>query len=245
MVHLIVVVTALLTGIAANIESTGSIGGLVKDKSTQEPLPGVNVVIVGTKRGSATNLDGEFLIDNVRIGVHRIKITMIGYNSVSKDITVYPDIKTVLNANLIISAIPVKGVVVSGEKTADKTSVSTQILSGKKLRGLHGIVEDPMKVLHTLPGIAGVTGGEEFAGIICVRGGNPDENLYLLDWAKVHWPWHMGGMKSFFNSELIENIELLTGGFPAKYGDALSSVVNVTTRAGKRDRIHSKANLRV
>ncbi|MCK4814911.1 TonB-dependent receptor plug domain-containing protein, partial [bacterium] len=134
-------------------------------------------------------------------------------------------------------------VVVSGEKIADKTSVSTQILSGEKLRGLHGIVEDPMKVLHTLPGIAGVTGGEEFAGIICVRGGNPDENLYLLDWAKVHWPWHMGGMKSFFNSELIEDIELLTGGFPAKYGDALSSVVNVTTRAGKRDRIHSKANL--
>jgi hypothetical protein len=227
----------------AHSSSAGSIAGAVRDATTERPLAWVNIVVAGTQLGAATNEVGEYVIHHVPAGAHEVTISMMGYESVEEEVLVQADSTARLDVLLTPTTIPLRGVVVSGERTAEETSVSTQILDKEDLVTLQGIAEDPMKVLHTLPGIAGVTGGEEFAGVICVRGGDPEENLYLLDWAKVHWPWHMGGMKSFFNSELIEDIELLTGGFPAKYGGALSSVVNVTTREGRRDGIHGKANL--
>lgn len=78
--------------------------------------------------------------------------------------------------------------------------------------------------------------------IIIFKGGDPTENLFLLDQTKVHWPWYFGGMKSIFNSEVIDRIELLTGGFPPRYGECLSSVLNVTTREGNREHFLGKAS---
>lgn len=237
---LAVVLSLVLTHGAGEAGEDGSIVGRVTDAGTGDPLAGANVVLVGTREGAAAGSDGEYTITEIAAGTYLVRATVIGYEPGETEVTVEPDGSHRLDFALVEAAIPLPEIVVRAERLADPTSVSAQALSGEELRGIHGLLEDPIRSLHTLPGIST---GEEFAAWLCVRGGSPYENLYLLDLAPMHWPWHFGGMKSLFNSDMVEKIELLTGGFPAKYGDKLSSVVNITTREGSRDRLRGRATV--
>ena len=108
-------------------------------------------------------------------------------------------------------------------------------LTKRMLTSRHGLMEDPIRVIQTMPGVTAQ--GDLFsASQIYIRGGAPEENLFLLDWVRVYWPWYFGGIKSIYNTDIVETAELLTGGFPPKYGNALSSVLSVTTREGNRER---------
>lgn len=218
----------------------GSIEGIVKDMKTDEPLIGANIVIVGTYQGAAVDQSGHFVISNISAGTYNIEASMIGYTTVARKVTVAEGQKITLIFLLEETVIEQPGIIISAEKLIEKTAVSAQAIPGVDLRKSHGIIEDPMHALTAMPGIAI---GEEFATWLCVRGGAPNENLWLLDWVPVYWPYHFGGMKSVFNSEMIENLELYTGGFPPKFGDKLSSIINITSREGTKDSFKGKANL--
>ncbi len=219
---------------------TGSVKGVVRDSETGEPLIGVNVVVLNTQLGAATNHNGEFSVINVPVGEHTVQATMIGYEPTTRQVIVSVDRPTILAFDLQVTAIPQPGVVVSAERLIEKTSVSAQSMDRPRLMRAHGVLEDPMRSVLAMPGFSS---GDEFATWLCVRGGAPNENLWLLDWVPVYWPYHFGGMKSVFNTDMIEHLELYTGGFPAKYGDKLSSVVNITTREGSRERMRGKGLL--
>lgn len=125
-------------------------------------------------------------------------------------------------------------VVITADRLNQRNTVSEIVIRKQTLKSNHGLLEDPLRVVSMMPGVA--RGGDLFSpSQIYVRGGAPEENLFLNNNAKIYFPYYFGGQKSVFNSDVVENVELLTGGFPAKYGNALSSVLNVTTRDGKRD----------
>lgn len=218
----------------------GYVEGIVKDKKTNEYLVGANVVVLGTRLGAAADHNGCFFIDHIPEGTHQLEASMVGYKPVTKEIFISEHTKVNIIFLLEETVISQPGVVVSAERLIEKTSVSAQSISGPKLRKIHGIAEDPMRSLLAIPGISA---GEEFTSWLCVRGGAPNENLWLLDWVPVYWPFHFGGMKTVFNSEMIENVELYTGGFPPKFGDKLSSVINITTKEGSKERFTGKGNL--
>jgi outer membrane receptor protein involved in Fe transport len=222
-------------------EERGSIYGLVSDKDNEEPLIGVNILVLGTTLGASTDNKGYYIIQNVPVGQQEIIIRMMGYQSETLNVEVLKNKAVSLNAILEEKVINLPGVVISGEKLVERSAVSDHALEGEALILREGHMQDPIRVMPTLPGITS-TGGLFSSSHLYVRGGNPDENLFLLDWTPVDWPWHFGGMKSVFNSYVIEDVELQTGGFPAKYGNALSSVLNITTREGNREKFSGIAS---
>ena len=227
---------------AAFGQTTGQISGIVTDKATQEPLAGVKIVIVETTLETTTGEDGSYKLIHVPPGQYEIKTSRIGYESVSLRITVSPNRDTKFNISLKESIISLPRVVVSSEKLVERTSVSDIALTKRMLQSRHGLMEDPLRVIHTMPGV--MTQGDLFSSSqIYIRGGAPEENLFLLDWVRVYWPWYFGGIKSVYNTDIVETAELLTGGFPAKYGNALSSVLSVTTREGNRERVSGDLSL--
>ena len=221
---------------AAFGQTTSQVSGIVTDEATQEPLAGVKIVIVETTLETMTGKDGSYKLIDVPPGQYEIKISRIGYESVSLSATVSLNEGAKLDISLSESIISMPKVVVSSEKLAERTSVSDMALTKRMLQSRHGLIEDPIRVIQTMPGVT--TLGDLFSpSQIYIRGGAPEENLFMLDWVRVYWPWYFGGMKSIYNTDIVETVELLTGGFPAKYGNALSSVLSITTREGNRERI--------
>jgi outer membrane receptor protein involved in Fe transport len=215
-------------------EKTGAVYGSVVDEKTGEVLIGVNLLVDGTLLGAASDYNGYYIIEDIPIDSQKIVVRMMGYETDTFHVKIMKNKAFELNIGLKKEIIDLPGVVVSGEKLIERSAVSDHVLKGKSFILREGPMQDPIKVIHTLPGVAAM--GDIFSpGLLYVRGGGPDENLFLLDWSSVEWPWHFGGMKSVFNSDIIEDIELQTGGFPAKYGNALSSVFNITTREGNRE----------
>lgn len=167
---------------------------------------------------------------------------MIGYETVQIPIQIGADEEVKVNIGMKGVVLEVPEVVIVAERLVEGASVSDVSFAQRRIESKDGLMEDPTKIIETMPGVA--SSGDLFSGSqLFVRGGAPEENLFLLDWARVHWPWYMGGMKSIFNSQIIEKMELLTGGFPPKYGQALSSVLSITTRDGRRDRIGGGASI--
>ncbi|NQX98764.1 MAG: TonB-dependent receptor plug domain-containing protein, partial [Flavobacteriales bacterium] len=112
----------------------------------------------------------------------------------------------------------------------DRTTVSDVVLSQKELNMVTGFANDPLNTVATLPGISskgGVLGSRQ----LFVKGGDANEALYFLDNAPVYWPWYFFG-KSVFNVETIEKAEILTGGFPASYGNSMSAIFNMKSKDG-------------
>lgn len=236
------VIMTLIAQDAAVGANTGSLYGAVIDGATVKPLTGVSIMLIGTKSGAASDASGHFRIADVPSGSYNVVAGMIGYKSDTFLVKIEPEKTTELKIALEPRPVSLPSVVVSGERLAERSCVSDHLIERRTVLLREGQMQDPIRVIQTLPGITSL--GDLFMpSQIYVRGGGPEENLFLLDWTKVHWPWYFGGMKSVFNSEIIDRIELLTGGFPVKYGECLSSVLNVTTRDGNREHVSGNVSV--
>ncbi|UCE07909.1 MAG: TonB-dependent receptor plug domain-containing protein, partial [bacterium] len=131
---------------------------------------------------------------------------------------------------------------VSGERPLvnKQPEVSSQMLQRRELTGVSGAFEDVTRTVQTLPGVVSQA---DFSGRMYVRGGRPDENIVLLDRTFIYEPYHLGGMVSIFNPDLIDRVEFYAGGFPASYGNAMSSILMVTNQKGKKEDLTGKFSL--
>lgn len=228
--------------------STGSISGEMRDNVTQQPLPFANIVVEGTNIGTVTNDQGYFNIKNVAGGTYSLKATMIGYRTaVRSDVVVLPKRNTTVNIDLGSSAIEVEGVSVTADyfQKPQETTVSFKSLLPEEIRRSPGSAEDIFRVMQSLPGVA--TAGGKSAQLI-VRGGSPDENLTLLDNVEIYNPIHFArtgesmGIISIINPSLLKEVDFMTGGFPAKYGDKMSSVFEMNMKDGNKEMMNSDLN---
>jgi hypothetical protein len=198
-------------------------------------------MLVGTNSGASTNDNGYFVVKNIPIGVYQLKVSYIGYNNFIND-----DVQVVLNRNtniqieLVPSQVEVDEVVVTGGyfQKPTESAVSYRTLSSQEIRRSPGSAEDIFRVMQSLPGVA--TAGGKSAQLI-VRGGSPDENLTLLDNIEIYNPIHFArtgesmGIISIINPSLLKEVNFMTGGFPAKYGDKMSSVFDMTMVDGNKE----------
>lgn len=215
----------LIIIIGLNCNAQFHISGVISDRQTSEHLIGANIIESGNTNGTASDNAGYFslIIKNATV-----KVSFIGYNE--ELITVYSD--TLLQITLSPGA-ELNEVLVKGRQTHLFNVASISLSELKKLPSLGG-QPDVLKALQTLPG---VETGQEGSSRLNVRGGSPGENLYLIDKVPLIYVNHLGGFLSVFNPEMINNIELYKGGFPAQYGGKLSSVVNITQREGNRSKM--------
>lgn len=217
----------------AGAQSTYTVTGTVADEHG-EPLIAATVYLQESSYGTSTNFNGTFEIGGLTSGSYVLIASLIGYQTenIPMEITDHD-----LSYSIVLKekAIDLEGVEVVAERIIERTTVSNISFGAQTLKTSQGLTEDPLRTLATLPGI-GWQGDLFSPSQIYVRGGAPDENLFLMDNNQVYFPWYFGGQKSIFNTDAVENIELLTGGFSAAYGNHMSSVMNVKTRSGDFNR---------
>lgn len=248
---LIVFTLSILTGEIMGQSTSGIISGEVRDAITKQPLPGANIIIVGTNIGAASDVNGYYVIKNVAAGKYTLRSSMMGYEPPAyADLIINPN----RNHSVVFELRPAAMEMNEINVTADYFSkpvenpVSFRSITPEEIRRSPGSAEDIFRVMQSLPGVA--TAGARSAQLI-VRGGSPDENLTLIDNIEVYNPIHFArtgesmGIISIVNPALLQKVDFLTGGFPVKYSDKMSSVFDMTLRDGNKEVFNTDANLNI
>lgn len=219
---------------------TKTISGYVSDSQTGEALIGVNLWSPDLKLGTATNVYG-FYSFTLPEGKHVLRLTYLGYANRDFEINLIQNISS--NFELIASENMLNEVDViasEGARMQEQVQMSKMEVPIKQLKSLPAILGevDIMKTLQLLPGVQ--SGGEGTSGLY-VRGGSPDQNLILLDGVPIYNVNHLFGFFSVFNADAISNVSLTKGGFPARYGGRLSSVLEINMKEGNLREFHGDA----
>lgn len=217
-----------------------TICGVVSDAASGELLPAANVWL-NTGIGTVTNNYGFFSITTTQPSVI-LNASYVGYSTYNQTITISKD--TVVNIK-ISSDNQIEEVLVT-DNSAKSRLQSPQFnianISMKEIAQLPTLLgeHDILRAMHTMPGIG--SGGDGMTGLY-VRGGSPDQNLILLDGAPVYNANHLFGFLSVFNAEAIKSVTVLKGGFPARYGGRLSSVLDIQMKEGNSNETHGMASI--
>ncbi|MCD6659945.1 MAG: TonB-dependent receptor [Lentimicrobium sp.] len=217
------------------------ISGYVRETGSRELLPGVNIYVPELKTGTVTNNYGFYSL-SLPSGTHRITYSFVGYQPVVKDIIVNKN----LNIDIeLTSSILLEDIVISAEKAervSESNRMSTISMPVSQIRYVPALLgeKDVFKVLQLMPG---VQKGSEGSSGLYVRGGGPDQNLIILDDAPVYNAFHLFGFFSIFNGDALKSVELTKGGFPARYGGRLSSVVEMTMKDGNKQKFAGEAGI--
>ena len=223
-----------------------SISGFIYDKASGEGLFGANVYLKSINRGAVTNVSGYYVIPKIPSGSHELTISYVGYKSLSAKIVISANEEKDFDAKLEQEDIQGSEIVVRADSTKiiDKLfnkPVSKIDLSPSQIAKVPRVIEaDLLRTLQTLPGIVPLS---DFSSAIYVRGGTPDQNLFMVDGTDVYNPEHAFGLFSTFNTDAIKKVEVYKGGFGAEYGGRLSSVINITNKDGNRNNFEGQAQM--
>lgn len=234
-------VVMLMTGIMSFAQGDNSIKGFVYEKSNGEPMMFANVFLKGTTFGSTTDINGYFSITRVPDGEYIITVTMVGYDTIAEKVSVKG--QQILNKKFSMSeaSIQLEAVSITADKIEARTETKTSVvnITPKTITKIPtvGGQADLAQYLQVLPGVV-FTGDQ--GGQLYIRGGAPIQNKVLLDGMIVYNPFHSIGLFSVFDTDIIRNAEVYTGGFGAEYGGRVSSVMDIITRDGNKKRISGK-----
>jgi hypothetical protein len=237
---------------AAEKERSGSILGVVVDDTKQAPLALVVVTVDDIGRSAETSSEGRFELQDIPAGSHRLLVTRTGYlPKIETDVVVTQGRDTLITIRMqpalkLSEAVDVQA---SSFARSRDTGTSTFNMSYEELRRAPGAFGgDVTRLVQSLPGLVA---RDDMRNDIVSRGGSPAENLVLLDGIEVPGLSHFGSLEaatggiSMVNAELVGDVSFMAGGFPAQYGDRLSSVLEVWLREGNRRRFASEFDLSV
>ncbi|GAA4447778.1 TonB-dependent receptor [Nibrella saemangeumensis] len=220
-----------------------TVSGYVREQGSQEALIGVSVYLPGTATGTTTNTYGFYSLTLPAQDSLALTFSFVGYEPITRTVGLRRN--TELNIQLTPGR-TLTEVVVRSSRAEEKVSESAQmsqveipVAQIKKIPALLG-EKDVLKVLQLMPGVQ--KGSEGSTGIY-VRGGGPDQNLIILDDAIVYNANHLFGFFSVFNGDALKSVELTKGGFPARYGGRLSSVIEMNMKDGNKEGIHGEGGI--
>ena len=218
---------------------SGIITGHIEDKDTGEPIIGANVIVKGTYKGTASDVEGNFRISGLSPGAYDLSISTIGYK-----IQLYTGVKIIdgitNNLNIIMESTTLalgQEVVVVGKKSLfepELTSSLRHIDSKEISKKMANSIDDLLE---------GQTGVVKVDNEIHIRGGRADENLYIIDGVSIKDPLSGKNYGVFLSTDVIEELEVITGGFNAEYGQAMSGIIEVKTKEGGK-KYHGSVSLK-
>jgi outer membrane receptor for ferrienterochelin and colicin len=219
-----------------------TISGYIEDADSGEKLIGATIYDPSTNAGTVSNTFGFYSFTLKSKESLNLVFSYIGYES--KTITIVAEQSQQLNIVLSVgNQLDAVEIIATEENRIEKESQMSvayvPIKQIKKIPALLGEV-DVLKALQLLPGVQ--SGGEGQSGLY-VRGGSPDQNLLLLDGVPVYNASHLFGFFSVFNSDAIKDVKLVKGGFPARYGGRLSSVLEINLKEGNNQEFHGDLSI--
>ncbi|MBK7669214.1 MAG: TonB-dependent receptor [Sphingobacteriaceae bacterium] len=217
-----------------------TISGYINEKGSKENLPGVTVYIPKLKAGTTSNSYGFYSITLPKDSIEVI-FSYVGFKA--KKLSFYLDKNISFNVEMGVEDL--EEVTVTAEQTkmlSEETQMSSVDIPIEQIKQIPALMgeKDVLKVIQLMPGVQ--KGSEGSAGIY-VRGGGPDQNLIILDEAPVYNANHLFGFFSIFNGDALKSVELIKGGFPARYGGRLSSVIDLQMKDGNKEKIHGEAGI--
>ena len=228
---------AALAFAATAAAQTGTVRGFITDVADGQPLIGVNVLAsneAGEGRGAATDVDGFYSIPDLRSGTYVIRVTYVGYETLYDTLQVTEGTELHSYA-LRQSAADLGGVDVSADRPGGAANVTAGLQRIQpqdiELVPSPDISGDLANYLTTLPSV--VTSGDQ-GGQLFIRGGEPSQNQVRLDGIPLYQPFHLLGFYSAFPSDIVSGVDFSAGGYGARYGGFLSSVLDVTARTGNK-----------
>lgn len=225
----IFVVSMLFAGMSFAQKYT--VSGYVSDQSSGERLIGANVFDPVTQKGTTTNNYGFYSL-TLEKDTYRLAFSYVGYRDTTVTFVLDKNKQYNLQLDPVLRLKEVE-VVEKGPSQHEKIQMSTIDLPVEKVKSLPAFLgeKDVLKTMQLLPGVQ--SGNEGTSGLY-IRGGSPDQNLILLDGVPVYNVSHLFGFFSVFNPGAIQKVKLIKGGFPARYGGRLSSVIDVRMKEGNR-----------
>jgi len=219
----------------------GTIRGFVYEKETGEPVIFTNVYLYKTSIGAATDVNGYFTITRIPDGDYTLMVTYLGYDTLREKVTIKGN--TVLSKKLFLNkaSFNLEAVQITAEKEEARSDTRTSVikLTPKQISRIPTIGGQPdlAQYLQVLPGVI-FTGDQ--GGQLYIRGGSPIQNKVVLDGMIVYNPFHSIGLFSVFDTDILRNADIYTGGFNAQHGGRISSVMDLTTRDGNKKRMAGK-----
>ena len=218
-----------------------TVNGSIKDLKTGENLIGATIFNPRTLQGTTTNTYGFYSFTQIRDSIY-LRVSYVGYEPVLVKFILSND--TTINIGLNYSS-TLKEVVITGspdDKIQESSHMGTIDVPLEQIKALPAFLGevDVFKVLQLLPG---VQAGSEGSSGLYVRGGGPDQNLILLDGVPVYNASHLFGFFSVFNADAINHVELTKGGFPARYGGRLSSVIDINMKEGDANKFKGEGSI--
>lgn len=236
-------------------QNTGSIGGTIIDKNSQQPLSGVSISLKPGGAGTSSDANGSFRISNILPGTYTLELTALGYQPKTlNNLVITSGNENTLGIELEPSVSQLGTIVVSGRKNSAKAAslespLSVQRLTTEDIKANPGGNFDISRVIQSLPGVGGGPGGGGFRNDIIIRGGAPSENVYYLDGIEVPIINHFstqgsgGGPQGILNVSFIEDVKLNSSAFDARYDNTLSSVFQFKQKNGNSN--HLQGNIRL
>ncbi len=223
---------------------TGTIRGFVFDKATGEAMISVHIYLDSTTIGSISGQDGYYSLGNIPVGKYRLISQSLAYHKNQQWIEVKADQVENINIHLEKSNVQLDAAVISGKLLERKSRVqlSQTRLTPSQISKIPtlGVSTDLAQYLQILPGV--VSSGDQ-GGQLYIRGGSPVQNLVLMDGIPLYNPFHSMGMFSVFDTDLINNANIFTGGYPAKYGGRVSSVMDISLKDGNKNHIAGRVSV--
>ncbi len=232
---------AILTGLTVAVlhaaafaePESGVIAGRILDADAADPVWLANVSLIGTKLGAATGRDGRFTIREVPPGTYTLRVSHVAYDEARvESVRVGGDAPVELNLLLTPRTVQLKEITVTpgAYSFMEHGAPTRQTMSREEIESVPQIGEDVFRAVNRLPGLS----SGDYTAHFSIRGGRHDETLILLDGLEIYEPYHLKdfneGAISIIDAETIDGIELMTGGFPAEYGNKRSGVFSITSR---------------
>ena len=226
---------------SAFAQEGNTIKGFVYEESTGEPMMFTNVYLKGTTFGGATNENGYFNINRIPDGRYTLLITSVGYDTISETFNLSKDQSISRKYYMKETSQKLETVTITADKIEARTETKTSVITVTpktitKIPSVGGQA-DFAQYLQVVPGVI-FTGDQ--GGQLYIRGGSPIQNKVLLDGMVVYNPFHSIGLFSVFDTDIIRNADVYTGGFGAEYSGRISSIMDISTRDGNKKRLSGK-----
>ena len=253
MSRLLFFIVSLLFSITT-IAQTGKISGVVRDKKTESIIRDVAVILDGTSFGATSDSNGRFVMKDIPAGSYNLSALLLGYDAA-------------MLYNIVVSSGNEQVVLVELEKSQPKTlnevvirknpftrnaetPLSIQSLSAQEIKSNPGGNFDVSRVIQAFPGVGGTSGSVGgYRNDLIIRGGAPNENIYYLDGIEVPVINHFatqgsaGGPTGIINISFIQDVNLYTSAFPAKYDNPLSGVLQMKMKEANPDKVQHNVRL--